>query len=424
MRPVLLCLLSLFLICQSAEAQEAAPKLVFTRKLYDFRQTVQGKTVHHTFTFKNIGTAPLKIYKVDPSCVCALLKKPKEAIAPGETGEIEVAFETDEKIGFHTVYVVVYSNDSSQADRGANTTVLRIRGEILTMYRIQPPVLGLGRVTKGVPSKPRIVKVVAKGSRTFKILKLLKSSEHLNVKWEKKGEQFLISVTLKQDAPIGQVNVDLVFQTDLKRQPKLRVPVYATVSTIYETPPMILLDRGKPGQKLNISVLRFDGHGLEVLGIDYDRKRFTLASKVVQPGKRLDLQISVRKDATPGPFSGYVTLRMANKDQPIIKIPTLGMIYSILEYEPKAVFIDKAVKSGEELVKIEITGAKNGAKDILEASIAKGPAKVTTKFEGERCFLIVEATKDSEKGDFKGLSILVKTSVGGQKLITIPFLPR
>lgn len=424
MRRLLICVLGLFLICQSAEAQEAAPKLVFTRKLYDFRETVQGKTVHTTFTFKNIGTAPLKIYKVDPSCVCALLKKPKEAIAPGESGEIEVAFETDEKIGFQTVYVVVYSNDTTQADRGANTTVLRIRGEILTMYRIQPPVLGLGRVTQGVPTKPRIVKVVAKGSRSFKILKLLKSSDYFVVKWEKKGEQYLISVTLKPDAPIGQVNVDLVFQTDLKRQPKLRIPVYSTVGTIYETPPLILIDRGKPGQKLTVSVLRFDGIGLEVLGIDYDRKRFTMASKVVQPGKRLDLLMTVRPDAIPGPFSGHVTLRMANKNQPIIKIPILGIVYPILEYEPKAVFVEKAVKSGDKLAKIEITGAKNGAKDILEAAVVGGPAKVSIKFEGARCFLVVEATKDGEKGDFAKLSIVVKTSVGGQKSITIPFLTR
>lgn len=424
MRRVLICFLSLFLICQTVEAQEAAPKLVFTRKLYDFRETIQGRTVHHIFSFKNIGTAPLKIYKVDPSCVCALLKSPKEEIAPGESGEIEVAFETDEKLGFQTVYVVVYSNDSSQADRGANTTVLRIRGEILTMYRLSPPILGIGRLTQGVQGKTRTVKVSSKGGRPFKLLKLLKSSEHLDVQWKGEKDQYEISVTVKRDAPIGQLNVGLIFQTDLKRQPQLRIPVYATIATVYETPPMILLDRGMPGQQLKVSVLRFEGTGLKVLGIDYDRARFRLATKVIQPGKRLDIVVKVRPDAPPGPFSGYLTLRMDNKTQPVIEIPALGMIYPILDYEPKAVFLEAAVKSGQELAKIEITGAKNGAKDVLEAKVVGGPAKVSLKFESKRCFLVVVATKDGQKDDFKKAVLHVKTSIGGQKEMKIPFLTK
>ncbi|MDF1664803.1 MAG: hypothetical protein P1V97_23790, partial [Planctomycetota bacterium] len=92
--------------------------------------------------------------------------------------------------------------------------------------------------------------------------------------------------------------------------------------------------------------------------------------------------------------------------------------------EPKAVFIENIVKSGDNLAKIEIVGAKNGAKDILEAAVVNGPAKVTLKFDGPRCFLIVEATKDCGKGDFQKASIVVKTSVDGQKVIKIPFLSR
>jgi hypothetical protein len=417
------CLLAFACLLETSAGQEAAPRLVFTKKLYDFGDTIQGRTVHHVFTFKNIGKAPLKIFKVNPSCACALLKSPTEEIGPGETGEVEVAFETDAKVGFQTVHIIVYSNDSSQSDRGANTTVLRVRGEITTLYKISPPVVGLGRITQGLRSKARLVHVQAKGKRGFKILKLKESSQFFDVTWKpSKSSGYDIAISVKADAPIGEINKDLIFTTDLKRQPHLRIPVYSNVATIYDTPPVIFMDRGKVGLATKIPILRYKGVGLQILGIDYDRKRFTMGYTTMNPGKRVDLIMTVRPDAVVGPFAGEVIVRLANKQQPLIRIPVLGNIRSVFNFEPQAVFVQKAVKVKEILARIEITGSSEVKAKLIKVLVTGCPASARLEQKGDRRFIVVESQKDAKPADFASGKVTLTTAVFNQKVIEIPFL--
>ncbi|HET8885848.1 MAG TPA: DUF1573 domain-containing protein [Salinimicrobium sp.] len=76
---------------RDAEAGEF-PKLTFDESEYDFGTIEQGTNVEHVFTFKNTGDAPLVITDAKSSCGCTVPTWTKEAIAPGETGEMLVKF--------------------------------------------------------------------------------------------------------------------------------------------------------------------------------------------------------------------------------------------------------------------------------------------------------------------------------------------
>ncbi|MEM6764983.1 MAG: DUF1573 domain-containing protein [Bacteroidota bacterium] len=111
-----------------AEAVDDTPattSVAWGGEIHDFGLINQGETVKHTFEFTNTGAAPLTISNVKPSCGCTTPNYTKSAIAPGEKGFVEVAFNSKGKMGMQNKSVVVYMN----TDRG--TSVLRFKGEIV-----------------------------------------------------------------------------------------------------------------------------------------------------------------------------------------------------------------------------------------------------------------------------------------------------
>ncbi len=74
-------------------------KMTFTEQVFDYGTVKAGGSVEHTFKFKNTGVAPLIIESAKSTCGCTVPQYPKEPIAPGESGEIAVKFNTKGKSG-------------------------------------------------------------------------------------------------------------------------------------------------------------------------------------------------------------------------------------------------------------------------------------------------------------------------------------
>lgn len=107
-----------------SNAQEKTAKIKFTSKEIDYGNIAKGSDGVRTFEFTNEGNAPLVISKVYSSCGCTIPKKPEEPVAPGETGIIEVKYDT-KRIGPIKKTITVYSNDPENA-----TIALRISGRV------------------------------------------------------------------------------------------------------------------------------------------------------------------------------------------------------------------------------------------------------------------------------------------------------
>lgn len=98
----------------------------FDDVVYNFGEITQGEKVQTTFKFKNVGKADLIISDAKGSCGCTVPIYPKKPIAPGETGEIEVVFDSNGKMGQQNKTVTLIANTKP------NTTVLALKGDILT----------------------------------------------------------------------------------------------------------------------------------------------------------------------------------------------------------------------------------------------------------------------------------------------------
>jgi len=81
------------------------------KSTHDFGDIFQGDKVEHTFHFANTGNKPLVITNVEVTCGCTTPKGwPRDPIAPGEEGELTVAFNSTGKIGKQNKVITVTSN--------------------------------------------------------------------------------------------------------------------------------------------------------------------------------------------------------------------------------------------------------------------------------------------------------------------------
>ncbi len=113
---------------QNAEAVPTGPltSIKFDEETFDWGKIMDGEKVTHVYKFKNTGNEPLIISDAKGSCGCTVPDWPKDAIAPGKSGEIKVVYDSKGK------GAVGGKNDSKRVTIKANTdpmeTYLTIKG--------------------------------------------------------------------------------------------------------------------------------------------------------------------------------------------------------------------------------------------------------------------------------------------------------
>lgn len=100
-------------------------KISFDNTVVEYKKVKHGADGTKQFSFKNTGDKPLTIKKVSSTSHHLKVSKPDENIDPGNTGKIEVTYDT-KRVGPIRRTITVYSN-------AENTPVmtLKIKGEII-----------------------------------------------------------------------------------------------------------------------------------------------------------------------------------------------------------------------------------------------------------------------------------------------------
>jgi hypothetical protein len=99
------------------------PVMTFEKTEIDYGTITQGADPLRRFKFKNTGTEPLIIKEAHGSCGCTVPSYKKEPIAPGESSEIEVRYDT-QRIGDISKSVTITTNE-------AQPRILMIKGKII-----------------------------------------------------------------------------------------------------------------------------------------------------------------------------------------------------------------------------------------------------------------------------------------------------
>ena len=130
-RLILLAILFSFLACNESAskkintdvAQNQISKdrkyaeITFDRIFHDFGNLNEGEIAKTVFTFTNTSENDLYIVDARGSCGCTVPKYPKNvAIKPGESGEIEVNFDTTGRPNLQQKMVKVSANTSTSGE--------------------------------------------------------------------------------------------------------------------------------------------------------------------------------------------------------------------------------------------------------------------------------------------------------------------
>jgi hypothetical protein len=127
-------LASLFILCigfgvlaqtTDEQAPESGAKITFKETVHEFGEINQGDVVTHIFEYENSGNEPLIISNVRTSCGCTAPNWSREPLAPGETGELTIRFNSRGKVGMQNKIITITSNAQNDQER------VRITGNVL-----------------------------------------------------------------------------------------------------------------------------------------------------------------------------------------------------------------------------------------------------------------------------------------------------
>jgi len=90
--------------------QANMPEIEFDNLSYHFGKVIRGEQLSYTFHFKNVGKSSLLISGIEASCGCTTSIPPKAPVKPGEEGKISITFDSKNKSGEVTSYLVVTAN--------------------------------------------------------------------------------------------------------------------------------------------------------------------------------------------------------------------------------------------------------------------------------------------------------------------------
>ncbi|MEM9679982.1 MAG: DUF1573 domain-containing protein [Bacteroidota bacterium] len=120
----LITILFIGMISLGVSAQEKVAKIEFKSKVIDYGTIEKGSDGVRTFEFTNTGDAPLIISNVKSTCGCTVPKKPDGPIMPGDTGEIQVKYDTNRVNPIRKTITVISNADTP-------TVALKIKGLVV-----------------------------------------------------------------------------------------------------------------------------------------------------------------------------------------------------------------------------------------------------------------------------------------------------
>ena len=84
----------------------------------DFGKIPEGQKLQVAFRFRNTGTMPLVIARVQPSCGCTIAEQPREPIAPGGECQIKATFNSQGRTGINhkTLFVTANTKGTQRYD--------------------------------------------------------------------------------------------------------------------------------------------------------------------------------------------------------------------------------------------------------------------------------------------------------------------
>jgi len=219
-------------------AQDWAKKL-FTVTSHDFGTVASGAKTEFRFPIKNVFVEELHISGIRSSCGCTtptLVMKGESKAQPGggltlktyEQGEVLAQFNTHIMTGYKRATLTLTIEKPYPAE-----VQLTVQGNIITDIVVTPNHIDLSTVSQGEACEKSIT-LTRTGRRDWKILDIRCANTNFEVEPLEKARtlssvSYELKVKLRESAPAGAINDQLVLVTNDDRMPQFPIQVQGEV---------------------------------------------------------------------------------------------------------------------------------------------------------------------------------------------------
>jgi hypothetical protein len=221
-------------------AQVIGPKASVQQTEYDFGTIVQGKIARHNFVLINSGGDLLKITDVHASCGCTAAKPDKNELAPGESTNIKVEFNSTGRMGKQEKYVYVKINDPNNKELKFKFTGNVIEGmEVKDSSSFHAAELYFTETQHdfGVVKEGQVVDYTFKYKNTGKgVLEVNNVSTScgctvalMSSKKLEPGQEGTLRVELDTKNHVGKMNRNITIQSNDPKEPNKLLLIFANI---------------------------------------------------------------------------------------------------------------------------------------------------------------------------------------------------
>ncbi|MDR4498979.1 MAG: DUF1573 domain-containing protein [Candidatus Scalindua sp.] len=307
------------------KAQDKQPVIFFDNPDFDFGKMFKGEKVEHIYAFENRGDEVLEISRVKTTCGCTAAMVTDKILQPGERGEIKALYNPGSFTGKVKKSLIVMSNDPDSPHYK-----LTLSGKVEEELRVSPKSINFGSTYLG----KEVVKTVTVASLPGSNLTIKKvSSSHPSVHAsiaEKRGEEYIVTVVVKDNLEIGRFSGGINIETDSKRQPRVTVPFTGEIAGDLTTYPKRIyygsvVEGKEVNQKLFVKVHNKDTKILTVK-VSPEFLSARIEERYETDNPHCIIEITINKEATIGKLNGILELATNSEKQPMIKIPIQGEV--------------------------------------------------------------------------------------------------
>lgn len=316
-------------------AAENGPKLVVAEKLKNMGTVAQGEVIEVDFELVNEGDETLQVKAVRPTCGCTVADFDRE-IAPGATGLIKAKLDTADFSGPISKSILVMTNDPQDP-----TLTLVIKTDVHPLVEVLPRALVRFNAVQHEPMNQTLTVVPGDVMDGFKVTNVTSSVDYLkaSVRALSKDElvagkpdtQYRIELSMTDDAPVGPVNAMLQVHTNHPQAKKVPVKVFGVVrALLHVTPSQVQFGsvsaKKQPGRNLILVNNRSGGVPVRVTGAAVSDGAFDANVITIEEGRRYQVTITVKSDASPGARDAVLTLKTSDKQFPELQVPVKANI--------------------------------------------------------------------------------------------------
>lgn len=326
------------------------PSIVVDPAAFDLGRILDGEHVSKKILLRNAGRAELVIREIKSDCGCTVVDLPPEArrIAPGETREVSISFDSTGRARpeAQTKRITILSNDPVNPEVVVTLDVL-----VESEYRLSPAgSIHLQSLRRGDESRRTLDVLPGSLGKPVRVVKVEVNPEMpLTVRVDafeqdsQRGSR--ISFKALDDAPLGVLRGQVTLHIEVEnRTLERRVSVQAMIVGDLEFKPQLINlinQKVLPGKKLApITLTRTTRQPFRILSVnDNPVLAYEIREGARKDGTEFIIQPVVRESAPPGPFGVQIRIRTDSIDQPIVDVPAFGFVTPPLFTDPPEVYL-------------------------------------------------------------------------------------